>query len=73
MLACKSDLQKFVGVLRIYGTKVRLIEGNAKCRILKLTYEGTLRQVFVYQYMYKQYTYSHREGGEVETERRLEG
>ncbi len=46
MLDCKSDLQKFVSVLRIYG-KVRLIEGNAKCRILKLTCEGTLRQVFV--------------------------
>jgi hypothetical protein len=60
--------------------KIRLIESNAKCRYLKkLTYKGTLRQVFYLSEApspptrflapldcYKipaQYTYSHREGG----------
>jgi hypothetical protein len=86
MLDCKSDLQKFVGVLRIYGTKVILIEGNAKCYILKLTCEGTLRQVFVCLrprtpyplthctlYVYTVYLFTQGRGGRVEPERRLEG
>jgi hypothetical protein len=70
--------------------KIKLIEGNAKCRHLKkLTYKGSLWQVFIclrpknpippppplqtVQYMCIQYTYSHRKGGGVEPERRLEG
>ncbi len=68
--------------------KIRLIEGNAKCRHLKkLTYKGTLRQVFICWgpephtppsftlYTCIQYTYSHRERGEeerVEPGRRFE-
>ncbi len=63
---------------RVYRRKIRLIEGNAKCRYLKkFTCKGTLRQVFIClrprtpyppytQYtciLYVQYTYSHGEGG----------
>ncbi len=36
------------GSLRLHCRNIRLIEGNAKCRHLKkLTYKGTLRQVFI--------------------------
>jgi hypothetical protein len=61
--------------------KIKLIEGNAKCRHLKqLTCKGTLRQVFIclrpsppyppspfILYTCIQYTYSHREGGRGES------
>ncbi len=68
--------------------KMRLIEGNAKCCHLKiLTCKGTLRQVFIWLrprtpyppppaytlFTYILYTNSHREGGEGEPERRLDG
>jgi len=63
--------------------KIRLIEGNAKCRHLrKLTCKGTLRQVFIcpkaqnpIPYLPNTlfacilYTYSHREGGELNREK----
>jgi hypothetical protein len=64
---------------------MRLTKGNAKCRHLKkLTYKETLRQVFIFlrprtpsapltRCTCIQYTYSHREGGRIELERRLEG
>ncbi len=68
-------------------SKIRLIEGKAKFRHLnKLTCKGTLRLVFISLrpktpyppppyalYTCIQYTYSHREWGKVEPERRLEG
>ncbi len=66
--------------------KIRLIEGNAKFRHLsKLSSKGILWQMFICPrpktphppplhtvYVYT-VTYSHREGGRVEPERRLEG
>jgi hypothetical protein len=48
--------------------KMRLIEGNAECRHLKIvTHKETLRQVFIYLRPRTphsiQYTFPHREGG----------
>ncbi len=63
------------GVLGFYRRKIKIIEGNAKCRRLnKLTSKGTLQQVFVcprprtpdlppLTHCVRKYsTYSHREG-----------
>jgi hypothetical protein len=74
----KSDFQQF-GTTKIHQDhrKIRLREGNAKCRHLKkFTCNGTLRQVFICLiprtpypppytlYTCIQYTYSRREEGE---------
>ncbi len=53
---------------------IRLLEGNAKCRHLKkMTYKGTLRQVFIclkpktlyppHTYLYAVYLFTHGRGG----------
>jgi hypothetical protein len=49
--AAVEHWQKVFKVLHINCRKIRLIEGNAKCRHLKeLTCKGTLRQVFIRVY-----------------------
>jgi hypothetical protein len=46
--SCLENKHKLLGIIRIIERLNSYVEGNAKCRHLKkMTYKGTLRQVFI--------------------------